>query len=776
MVESSNSGKDFTKMQEEQAPITRFQVKGMDCADCARSIERGVSKLEGVTDCTLNFSAATLQVQGRASREAVIARVRDLGYDVGEDAPAAAPVPQRGGVIGFVRYLLQRTDTTLALIGAGFIIPGLLLGEFHLWPAAPAALVALPSLIALAVAGFPVARSAWQSIRINHEVNMNVLMTLAAIGALFIGAYAEAGLVMVLFAIGEALEGYTMQQTRDSVRRLMEIAPQEALVLRPCIDCKEHLGQQGYHGGPCPFCGVEEQRVPVEDVLIGETIVVKPGERIALDGQVQRGESAVNQAPITGESVPVDKTVGEKVFAGSINGEGALEVQVTGLAADSTISRIIHMVEEAQERRAPVQRFVDRFAKVYTPAVVVVATLVAAIPPLFFGAPFMLPAGGEQGWLYRALEVLVIACPCALVISTPVSLISALSAAARGGVLIKGGAVLETLSKVKVIAFDKTGTLTAGKPNVVRVHAVDCRKCDSPKEICTNCGEMLALASAVEQRSEHPLARAVVAQAAQGGLAARYPAADAVKAMAGRGVAGNVNGHSVVVGSHPYFDAVVPHDREQCAEIGRLAGQGQTPLLVGVDNKYAGYITVADTVREGSRQAVDALKKLGIDALVMLTGDNEAAARTIAHDVGVTDVRANLLPENKTEAIKDLLVQHQPVAMVGDGVNDAPALATASVGIALGAGGTAQAMETADVVLMADDLRKLPFTIRLSRVAMRTIQANLSFSIGVKVLFLGLAVLGLGSMWLAVLADVGASLVVTLNGMRLLSYKDIAAS
>ncbi len=759
-------------MQEEQTPLTRFQVKGMDCADCARTIERGVSKLEGVTECQLNYSAATLQVRGQATREAVIARVRDLGYDVSEEGGASEPATPLTGVTGFVRFLLQRRDTTLALIGAVLIIPGVLLGEFHLWPAASAMLVAVPSLAALLVAGYPVARSAWRAITINHEINMNVLMTIAAIGATLIGAYAEAGLVMVLFSIGEALEGYTMQQTRDSVRRLMEIAPQEALVLRPCMDCKSHLGQQGYTGGPCPFCGVEEQRVAVGDVLVGETIVVKPGERIALDGRIQKGESAVNQAPITGESVPVDKAAGETVFAGSINGEGALEVQVTGLAADSTISRIIHMVEEAQERRAPVQRFVDRFAKVYTPAVVAVATLVAVLPPLLFGAPFLTPAGGEQGWLYRALEILVISCPCALVISTPVSLISALSAGARGGVLIKGGSVLETLSKVKVIAFDKTGTLTAGKPNVVRVHAVDCRKCDAQEQICANCGEMLALASAVEQRSEHPLARAVVAEAEHGGLSTRYPAAEAVKAMAGRGVTGNVNGHNVVIGSHPYFDAAVPHDPDQCAEIGRLAGQGQTPLLVGVDDKYAGYITVADTVRDGSRQALEALKGLGIKTLVMLTGDHEAAAQAIAHDVGVTDVRANLLPENKTDAIKDLLYQSEPVAMVGDGVNDAPALATASVGVALGVGGTAQAMETADVVLMSDDLRKLPFAVRLSRAAMRTIQTNLAFSIGIKLVFLVLAVLGLGSMWLAVLADVGASLLVTLNGMRLLSFQD----
>jgi Cd2+/Zn2+-exporting ATPase len=620
------------------------------------------------------------------------------------------------------------------------------------------------SLAAMLVAGLPIARSAWRAIRINREININVLMTIAAVGAVIIGAYTEAGLVMVLFAIGEALEGYTTEKARDSIRSLMQVAPNEATVLRACIECKEHLGQDGYEGGPCPFCGLEETRVFVDEIRVGDTLIVKPGERIAMDGRVTGGASSVNQAPITGESVPVEKSAGSDVFAGTINEEGALEITVSTLAEDNTISRIIRMVEEAQERKAPAERFVDQFAKYYTPAVVVLAVLVAAVPPLVLGGPFW----GEQGWFYRALELLVVACPCALVISTPVAIIAAISNAARNGVLIKGGAYLESLSRVRAIAFDKTGTLTEGKPKVIQVRSVRCSNPDIG--ICEPCNDLLALASAVERRSEHPLARAVVAAAEENRLAVRYPAAVGVTAVIGKGVTGNVAGRGIIIGSHSYFDATVPHDKAVCDEMAAASANGQTPMLVSANGGYLGYITVADGVRETSRQAVAELNRSGIEATVMLTGDNAATARAIAQMVGVTDVRADLLPENKVDAIKALMNKHGSVAMVGDGVNDAPALATATVGIAMGAG-TSQAIETADIALMGNDLSKLAFALQLSRATMGTIRANIVFAIGVKVAFLILVLLGLGTMWLAVLADVGAALVVTLFGMRLLNWR-----
>ncbi len=454
---------------------------------------------------------------------------------------------------------------------------------------------------------------------------------------------------------------------------------------------------------------------------------------------------------------------------------------------------MIRLVEEAQEQRAPVQRFVDQFAKVYTPAVVVIAALVATVPPLLFAQPFWNPDPQTQGWLYRALELLVVACPCALVISTPVSIVAAISNAARNGVLIKGGAFLEALSRVRAIAFDKTGTLTEGKPSVVTVQSIDCRSkvqirqmntdfaidptmksaqfALDPDLICEPCSDLLALASALERRSEHPLAEAVVIAATQHKLYERYPVAEAVSAQVGMGVAGMVNGQQVFIGNHRYFDAHVPHDPAICAAVNDSSASGHTSMLISRDGEYQGYISVADTVRPNSRAILAQLQADGIHALVMLTGDASATAQRIAIDVGVTDVRADLLPENKVEAVKALLEQYGSVAMVGDGINDAPALARASVGIAMGVGGSAQAIETADVALMSDSLERLPFALRLSRATMRVIRQNVALAIGIKLLFLVAVLLGVGTMWLAVLADVGASILVTLNGMRMLKYK-----
>ena len=760
-------------MADKIANETTLNVTGMDCAECARGIERGVSRLDGVQSCNLSYETAKLRVQGDATRDQIVARVRELGYDVVAEDGRRTTEDRRDAPPSFVRFLLAQRDTALAVLGAVLILPGLLFHELlpilGVISPLPDLLVNGLSIAAMLVAGLPVARSAWRALTINREIGINALMTIAAIGAIIIGAYTEAGLVMVLFAIGEALEGYTMERARNAIRSLMAVAPNEATVMRPCIDCREHRGQDGYTGGACPFCGLEEHRVPVSDLRAGETIIVKPGERIAMDGRITSGASSVNQAPITGESVPVDKASGDSVFAGSINGQGALNIEVTRLAADNAISRIIRLVEEAQEQRAPAQRFVDQFAKVYTPAVVVIAALVALVPPLLFGAPFLNPNPATQGWLYRALELLVVACPCALVISTPVSLISAIASGARNGVLFKGGAHLEALSRVRAIAFDKTGTLTAGQPTVVDVRSADCDTCDAAPT-CEHRQDLLALATAVERRSEHPLARAVVNSAEQNGLGGKYPAAASVTAMAGKGITGSVNGHDVVIGSHEYFEGVVPHDPAQCDEARAASRAGNTPLMVSADGRYLGYIAVADSVRETSRQALAELKRDGMAGLVMLTGDNAATAQRIAEQVGVTDTRANLLPEHKVEAVKELRGRFGPVAMVGDGINDAPALAAADVGIAMGGGGTAQAMETADVVLMADDLSKLPFALRLSRAAMRTIRTNIGLSIGIKLAFFVVVLLGLGTMWMAVLADVGVSLLVTLNGLRLLGF------
>ncbi|HUM69484.1 MAG TPA: heavy metal translocating P-type ATPase, partial [Chloroflexota bacterium] len=442
-----------------------FEIQGMDCAGCARTLEKGVGQLAGVRQCEINFTTEKMTLVGQVNREAVIAQVRQLGYDVKEDGqdsilPNVAPP-------NFLQFMWQRSETRLALLGALLILPGLLLVELG---GQELAWVNALSVAAMVAAGWPIARSAWTAVRLNHEININVLMTVAAVGAVLIGAYTEAGMVMVLFAIGEALEGYTAGRARHAIRSLMAVAPQEATRL-----------QNG-----------RLQRIPIHELQIGDVILVKPGERVAMDGRILSGISALNQAPITGESIPVDRQPGDTVFAGSINGQGALEIEVTHLAADNTISRIIQMVEEAQEKKAPAERFVDQFARYYTPAVMALALLVATVPPLFFGQPF-LNEGDSFGWLYRGLALLVVACPCALVISTPVAIVSAISHGARHGVLFKGGAFVEAFSRVQAIAFDKTGTLTQGKPAVVALRTA---VCDDGS--CTDCNNLLALAGAVE--------------------------------------------------------------------------------------------------------------------------------------------------------------------------------------------------------------------------------------------------------------------------------------
>lgn len=733
-------------MSTTQTELT-FKVTGMDCAGCARSVETGVRNLGGVAGCELNFTTEKLRVTGTVERQTVIARVRELGFDVA--AEITAKTPTKDGSSNFLQFMWQRLDTRLALVGAILILPGLFFEELaHIHHP----LIDAASLAAMMVAGWPIARSAWRAVKINREININVLMTIAALGAVVIGAYTEAGMVMVLFAIGEALEGYTANRARDSIRSLMEVVPQTATRLEQ-------------HGS-----NIREVQVGVSDLQIGDVIMVKPGERIPMDGRVQAGISAVNQAPITGESKLIDKDVGSEIFAGSINGQGVLEIEVTRLAEDNTISRLIKMVEEAQEKRAPSQRFIDKFAAIYTPAVMGLALLVAVVPPLFFGQPFWNPNPDTFGWLYRGLTLLVVACPCALVISTPVSVISAISNAARQGVLIKGGAYLEALNRIKTVALDKTGTLTRGQPSVIDIRSAACTGPDNP---CIACDDVLALASAVERRSEHPLAHAILTKADQRGVRDSYPAASGVQALTGRGVVGEVNGQQVLIGSHAYFDGVVPHDETICRAANSDAQQGYTPLMVQNNGQYIGTITVADTVRIDSREAMTALQQVGVKRLIMLTGDNQSAAASIAAEIGLTDVRAELLPEDKVVAVQGLQADYGSVAMVGDGINDAPALATADVSIAIGgaSGGTTQAMETADITLMSDNLSKLAFLFGLSRATIQTISTNIILSIGVKLVFLILVLFGLGTMWMAVLADMGTSLLVTLNGMRLIRYR-----
>ena len=749
----------------------KYEVEGMDCANCALTLERSLAQIPGVEQVEVNFSTTLLQASGDFDPQKVIERVQALGYQVvepGSRAAQALPSTQAEpeGRLGFLRYLLASRNTQLAAGAAVLLLAALGVGLLPGWAPAKTLQMALETAAAL-LAGLPIARRGVRALWVGRQVTIDLLMSIAAVGALLIGETGEAGTVILLFAIGEALEGYTAERARASLRSLLSLKPEQAHVLRPCLDCAEHLGQDGYTGGACPFCEAHETTVPVAQVQIGERVVVRPGERIPVDGLILSGTSSINQAPVTGESLPVVRSPGEAVFAGTLNGEAALEVQVTRLAQDSTISRIVRMVEEAQSRRTPAERFIDRFARWYTPAVVLIALLVALVPPLFFDAPLLDLADGTRGWLYRALALLIVACPCALVISTPVTVVSALTALARRGVLVKGGVFLDVLARVRVFAFDKTGTLTRGTPVVMQTLTLDC---PPGVERCPACDDMLALAASVERRSEHPLAQAILAESQQRRLGHLYPAASEVTALAGKGVHGWVNGRRLTVGSHAHSHAAFDEHEDLHKEIEQAEALGHTVMLVSQDEQVLGFVSVADGLRASSQAALRALKALDGDyRLVMLTGDAPGVAEKIAAEVGVIDeVHAGLLPDRKLALVRRLQEQHGLTAMIGDGVNDAPALAAASVGVAMGGAGSAQAMETADVVLMKDDLDHLPDAVHTARRARAVILQNVVFSLGLKAVFLALSLPGLTTLWMAVFADMGASLLVTLNGMRML--------
>ena len=563
------------------------------------------------------------------------------------------------------------------------------------------------------------------------KFDMNTLMTIAIIGAALIGEWGEGATVVILFAISEALERYSMDKARQSIESLMDIAPKEALIRR----------------------GNEEMLMNVEDIVVGDTMIVKPGQKLAMDGFVVKGTSTLNQAAITGESVPVTKTVDDEVFAGTMNEEGLLEVHVTKKVEDTTLSKIIHLVEEAQAERAPSQAFVDKFAKYYTPAIVMLALFIAVIPPLF--------GGDWSEWIYQGLAVLVVGCPCALVVSTPVAVVTAIGNAAKNGVLIKGGIYLEETGHLKAIAFDKTGTLTKGVPAVMDILTFGREQ-----------NELLLITAAIEKGSQHPLASAIIRKAKESGLKFNDVSVEEFQSITGKGVKAKVNNKIYYVGSPNLFEELhgsIPNDRKE--KITELQIQGKTVMVLGTETEILSFIAVADEMRESSKEVIDKLNSMGIET-VMLTGDNERTAAAIGKRVGVSDIRADLLPEDKLKFIKELRRKYQSVAMVGDGVNDAPALATSTVGVAMGGAGTDTALETADIALMSDDLSKLPYTINLSRRALMIIKQNITFSLAIKLLALLLVVPGWLTLWIAIFADMGATLIVTLNSLRLLKVKE----
>ncbi|MCA8325525.1 heavy metal translocating P-type ATPase [Burkholderia cepacia] len=695
-----------------------FRIMQMDCPTEETLIRKKLGGMQQVSALEFNLMQRMLSVEHvPGAQPAIESAIRSLGMTpeaASADAPAAPAAPPPA-----------KPWWPLALAGVAAIA-----SEGATWAGLPVWLAAALALAAVLACGLTTYKKGWIAIR-NGNLNINALMSIAVTGAMAIGQWPEAAMVMVLFTIAELIEAKSLDRARNAIQGLMQLAPDTATV-------------QDADGS--------WRTIEAAQVALGAVVRVKPGERIGLDGEVVAGRSTVNQAPITGESLPVEKATGDAVYAGTINESGSFEYRVTAVAANSTLARIIHAVEEAQGAKAPTQRFVDQFARVYTPIVFAVALLVAVVPPLVMG-------GAWHDWIYRALVLLVIACPCALVISTPVTIVSGLAAAARRGILVKGGVYLEEGRKLAWLALDKTGTITHGKPvqTDFDLHATD-----------ADAVRVRHLGASLAARSDHPVSQAIAAAARDAGTTAFADVQD-FEAIVGRGVRGTIDGTRYWLGNHRLVEELERCSTALEAKLDALERQGKSVVVLVDEARVLGIFAVADTIKDTSREAIADLHALGIRT-AMLTGDNPHTAQAIAKQAGIDDARGNQLPEDKLAAVEELSAGGAgAVGMVGDGINDAPALARADIGFAMGAMGTDTAIETADVALMDDDLRKIPAFVRLSRATHRVLVQNIGFALGVKVVFLGLTVAGLGTMWMAVFADAGASLIVVANGLRLLS-------
>lgn len=714
-----------------------YKVRGMDCAEEVSALKCAVCPLlgpGGKISFDLMQGRMTVEApEGAVPESRVLQAVATTGMQAVpwserlQEATGPAAFWERHG-----RAVLAAASGTAC--AAGFLAHAVLHGPLDALGAGEGAahefpLVALALYVVAAVTGgwyiFPKALLSARRLR----PDMNLLMTIAVIGAVLIGEWFEAATVAFLFALALVLESWSVERARRAIGALMDLSPLRARYI-------------------CPRDGDLEE-TPVEEVPVGAIVLVRPGERIPLDGVVTSGSTSVNQAPVTGESMPAPKAPGDEVFAGTINGDGAIEFRATKAASDSTLARIIRMVEEAQSRRAPSEQWVERFARYYTPAMMALAVAVAVVPPLFSG-------GNWSGWFYEALVILVIACPCALVISTPVSIVAGLSAAARKGVLIKGGVYLEAPARIRAIALDKTGTLTRGEPEVQRIIPLNGHSEN----------ELLERAAALETKTDHPLARAILRKAAERGLT--IPPVEEFQILKGLGAQGAIEGRLFWLGSARMLQQKGEATPEITALAAGLEDAAHSVVVVGNDRHVCGLISIGDRVREESAGVLKALKRVGIKRIVMLTGDNEGTARAVARACGVDAFEAGLLPEDKVRAVENLAREHGHVAMVGDGVNDAPAMAAATLAIAMGAAGSDAAIETADIALMSDDLTRLPWLLRHSRRTLRTIQQNIGFALGLKFLFICLALAGMATLWMAIAADMGASLLVIFNGLRLL--------
>ncbi|WP_027367324.1 heavy metal translocating P-type ATPase [Desulfocurvibacter africanus] len=719
-----------------------LRVKDMDCAAEVATLKRELEPLVG-DGSRLSFDIlerrVMVDVEGLNVREEDIMKAiaktgmqADSGVEIGcaccgGTCPTGEGFWQQHGrlILCILSGVLLLTGFALVAFERGGVLSALagdVEGE-HAYPLS-AALLWLGSILSGIWYVMP---KAWGSLR-RLRPDMNLLMTIAVVGAVMIGELFEAASVAFLFSLANLLESWSIGRARRAIQSLMSITPSTALAF--------DFGRQEF---------VEK---PVGDIKVGERILVRPGDKLPLDGIVLKGSSSVDQSPITGESVPVMKEPDDQVFAGTLNGDGSLEFRSTKPASDTTLARIIHMVETAQSRRAPMVQWIEKFAAIYTPAMVLMAALIAIVPPLAFG-------GSWSDWFYEALVILVIACPCAMVISTPVCIVTGISAAARNGVLIKGGVFLELPGELTAMAFDKTGTLTRGKPEVKSVQALDGRAQ----------AQVLALAAALESQSTHPLARAIVGFAQAQGV--DIPQVHEFTAFPGMGARGRIAGSLYWIGSPRMLKSEFKGHLPAVTSLEN--GEATSHVYLWDEERVHGYIGLADSVRPEAKNLVKDLKDLGIGRVIMLSGDNRPTAERIAHVTGVSEIRADLMPEDKTRAVQELVDNGERVAMIGDGVNDAPALAIATVGIAMGAMGTDVAIETADVALMSDDLSKLPWLIRHSRRALGIIRQNIVFALGLKVIFLILAVTGLATLWMAIVADMGASLLVIFNSLRLMN-------
>lgn len=717
-----------------------YKVKGMDCSEEISVLKKELDSRDGVIALDFDILNARITVtfdSQKISEQQIISSIDSTGMK-------AVPWEKRSDQQQTESFWQSKGRLTMTCLSAGFLLAGFIihwyvhgnfldvllggLGKEHITP-----LISIVLYICAIIAGawYVTPKAVFAARKLQPD--MNLLMVVAMIGAMILGEWFEGAMVSLLFALSLLLEHWSVERSRRAISSLIEMTPKTARY-------RDESGQI--------------RNVEVEYIPIGATVIVRPGEKMPLDGTVLSGSTTVNQAPITGESMPVKKNVNDAVYAGTINQDGAIEIKATKNASDTTLARIIHMVEEAQSRRAPSQQWVDKFAYYYTPAMMALAAAIAILPPLLF-------ADDWSEWIYRGLVILVIACPCALVISTPVSIVSGLTAAARNGVLIKGGIHLEAVSRLRALCLDKTGTLTYGHPEVQQVipfndHALK---------------ELLQIAATLEMHSEHPLARAILRKAENEGIIPG--SAEDFQVIKGKGAEAKIDGRLFWIGSHRLMDEKGQENQEIHNKAEYLEDAGHSVIAIGNDKHVCGLISVADGVRENALITVQAIKQAGVHRVVMLTGDNTGSAAGVAKATGVDEFRAELLPEDKVEAVESLVSQFHQVAMVGDGVNDAPAMAVATIGVAMGAIGTDVAIETADIALMSDDLYKLPWLIKHSHRTLRTIKQNITFALSLKLVFIILALLNIATLWMAIAADMGASLLVIFNGLKLLSIKKI---